>query len=116
MSAVVGPLRQIRFRDGSTQVYDPPRDTRDLRYVGCADHRPACDCREAEMAERITEMRAEAELAGMAEQAITAVLRIHARGQRGSRYCQGCRQIYPCPTRVLLAPHSWLIRFEETQR
>lgn len=112
MSAVVGPLRQIRFRDGSTQVYDPPRDTRDLRWIGCIDHHPACDCREAEMTENLTELRAEARLAEMAEQAITAVLRIHSHCP-GSRYCQGCPNVHPCPTRVLLIAHSSQIRFEE---
>ena len=50
---------------------------------------------------------------GMAAvQAITAVLRIHSHCP-GSRYCQGCPNVHPCPTRVLLIAHSSQIRFEE---
>jgi hypothetical protein len=40
-------------------IYTPPRDTCDPRYVACTDHHPACDCREAEMAENVKELRYE---------------------------------------------------------
>ena len=48
---LVGPVEVIRFMDGSTQVYTPPRDSMDIRYAACRDHHPACDCREAALAE-----------------------------------------------------------------
>jgi hypothetical protein len=55
---LVGPLPVIRFMDGSTQAYTPPRNTCDIRYAACSGHHPACDCREAELAEDIAEYRA----------------------------------------------------------
>ena len=110
MSAVVGPLRQIRFRDGSTQVYDPPRDTRDLRWIGCIDHHPACDCREAEMTENLTELRAEARLAEMAEQAITAVLRIHCTAPEAAT-ARGAPTSTPAPRASCSSPTHPSIRF-----
>jgi hypothetical protein len=61
MSAdLVGPLRRIWFNgsDGP-RYYDLPRDTRDLRYDACADHHPACPCREANIAEAFAEHMAE---------------------------------------------------------
>lgn len=59
MSAeLVGPLPVIRFMDGTRQAYTPPRNTCDIRYAACKDHHPACDCREALLAEDITEYRA----------------------------------------------------------
>ncbi|MEV0313575.1 hypothetical protein [Nonomuraea fuscirosea] len=36
-----------------------PKNTMDIRYVACGDHRTACDCREAELAEEIAELRSE---------------------------------------------------------
>lgn len=51
MTALVGPLPRITFRDGSKQVYDIPPNTCDPRYSACSDRHPACDCREAHMAE-----------------------------------------------------------------
>lgn len=59
MSAeLVGPLPVIRFMDGTRQAYAPPRSTCDIRYAACKDHHPACDCREAHLAEDIAEYRA----------------------------------------------------------
>lgn len=57
--ALVGPLPAIRFHDGTRQAYDVPRDTLDIRWAACTDHHPACDCREAELAEHIGEYHAE---------------------------------------------------------
>ncbi|MGR6915376.1 hypothetical protein ACU635_14120 [[Actinomadura] parvosata] len=34
-----------------------PKNTMDIRYVACGDHRTACDCREAELSEEISELR-----------------------------------------------------------
>lgn len=60
MSAeLVGPLPSVCFYDGSHVVYTPPKDTCDVRYKACVHHRVACDCREAEFAETVSEMRAE---------------------------------------------------------
>lgn len=63
MSAeLVGPLRRMWFADSWQQpkrYYDLPRDTRGLRYKACADHHPACDCREASIAESFAEHKAE---------------------------------------------------------
>lgn len=66
-TAVVGPLREgvIYFGGGLSWTnriaypYTPPTDTLDPRYAACTDHRPACDCREAEHAEELKEVRAE---------------------------------------------------------
>ncbi len=61
---LVGPVPTIRFQGGSRaerQAYEVPRDTMDPRYAACTEHRPACDCWEAELAEQIGEYRAEQE-------------------------------------------------------
>lgn len=56
-TALVGPLPTIHFHDGSRVTYAPPKDTCDARYKTCMHHRVACDCREAEFAEEISELR-----------------------------------------------------------
>jgi hypothetical protein len=61
LSAIIGPLRALWFNDGPRR-YDLPRDTLDERYTACAEHHPACDCREASIAEAFAENRAEAKL------------------------------------------------------
>lgn len=58
--ALVGPLPTIRFQSGARaerHAYAVPRDTMDPRYIRCADHHPACDCREAELSEQLGEYR-----------------------------------------------------------
>lgn len=40
-------------------AYDVPKNTMDPRYRACTDHRVACDCREAELAEQLGEHRLE---------------------------------------------------------
>jgi hypothetical protein len=55
---LVGPLRRVWFND-APRYYDLPRDTLDPRYEACADHHPACDCREASIAEAFAEHKAE---------------------------------------------------------
>ena len=55
---LVGPLRPVRYADGRTEWHDLPRNTLDIRYEACAIHHLACDCREAMLAEDITEYRA----------------------------------------------------------
>lgn len=58
-AALVGPLPSVRFHDGLSVAYVPPTDTCDARYKACTEHRVACDCREAEHAETVSELRAE---------------------------------------------------------
>lgn len=55
-TSLVGPIPRICFADESTQAYDAPRDTCDLRYRACREHHPACDCREATFAEHVREL------------------------------------------------------------
>lgn len=74
-TALVGPVPTIRFHDGTRIAYEPPRDTCDNRCAACRDHHPACDCREAHLAEDIGEYRAM--LRGI-ERAFREVLRDHA--------------------------------------
>lgn len=51
-------LFKVTFQDGQQRTTLPlPRNTLDLRYTACWDHRFACDCREAEWAEHLSEMR-----------------------------------------------------------
>lgn len=56
---LVGPL--IRFRGGQQLPvpHAPPAETTDPRFYACTDHHLACDCREAELGERLSEMRSE---------------------------------------------------------
>lgn len=56
--AVVGPLPTIHFGPPRHRVrlaYTVPRNTLDVRHALCTDHHPACDCREAELNERLDE-------------------------------------------------------------
>jgi hypothetical protein len=84
-----GRLRIIRSH--ATAIYDVPVDTRDPRYSACTDHRVACDCREAELAEQISELRGEYSLL---RNAIDTVLAGHPTTAGGEdRYGQ---EIKPC--------------------
>lgn len=64
---LVGPVRTVNFYGGpggslgcpASVNYDTPRDTLDPRVARCTDHRVACDCREAEHAEIVAELRYE---------------------------------------------------------
>lgn len=68
---VIGPLPdRVVFNGGEVHyrtpnalrpavVYSVPRNTLDPRYRTCRDHHVACDCREAELAEQINELRTE---------------------------------------------------------
>jgi hypothetical protein len=73
-AGLVGPLPVIRFADGTRQAYTPPRNTMDIRYAVCKDHHPACDCREALLAEDVGEYRA---MYRDLEQAILAAIKGH---------------------------------------
>ncbi len=56
-------IRPVRYRTGRVQgeEYIPPRNTCDPRWDRCVDHHVACDCREAEQAEHVDELRSELE-------------------------------------------------------
>ncbi|WP_328339481.1 hypothetical protein [Micromonospora sp. NBC_00421] len=49
----------VQFRDGSRIPYPVPPNTFDPRYIACTQHRVACDCREAELAEDRADLNAE---------------------------------------------------------
>lgn len=96
---LVGPLPTVRFHDGTKVAYDVPRDTMDPRYRPCTDHHVACDCREAEMAEQIQELRGQLR---EAQEAARQILAGHATyayeegadGERGRPVgcmCTGCQ-------------------------
>lgn len=55
---LIGPL--VYFRGRKLQIpvrHSPPQNTLDPRYRACTDHHLACDCREAEQQESLTEYR-----------------------------------------------------------
>jgi hypothetical protein len=56
---LVGPVSRIWFVGNTFQAYTPPRDTCDIRYATCREHHPACDCREAQFAEHVSELSME---------------------------------------------------------
>lgn len=64
---LVGPVETVKFMGGPTcftgphptVIYDVPASTLDHRYQSCTDHHVACDCREADLAEVIGELRSE---------------------------------------------------------
>ncbi len=56
---LVGPLRRVSFSGHVRLGVDLPRDTMDLRYRACLEHRTACDCREAMLAEDRAEFAGE---------------------------------------------------------
>lgn len=112
-SALVGPLPQIRFHDGTREVYSPPRNTVDPRYTACTDHRRACDCREAEAAENLGELRAALEEVRRLEGWAQAVGKLHQRtpGNPLTRIdrCTECGSEWPCATWKLTADADWMV-------
>lgn len=68
-SAEVAKPIVARFRGHSGPVMHLPvplpTDTMDPRWAACTDHRVACDCREAEMAENLREYRYERDQAAL---------------------------------------------------
>jgi hypothetical protein len=117
VTALVGPLPTIQFQDGTRLVYTPPGNTCDPRARVCAEHRVACDCREAEWAEMRTEWRLSAAEHRQTEQALEAVGKLHRSYQPpyGGRICYECHKEWPCPTWKLAADASWLLALMERQ-
>lgn len=82
-------------------AYRVPANTCDPRYRACTDHHVACDCREAELAEDIGELRAEFNLIRDAARRALANHQLHQlhqphglrRWERGAVplcLCSGC--------------------------
>jgi hypothetical protein len=102
MTTLVGPLPTITFQGGERaerQVYDVPRNTLDPRYALCTRHHPACDCREAELREMLTELLAESKTACDVAGRVLLGHRIYDLADRRSRdgydgaracLCSGC--------------------------
>ncbi|MEV4079189.1 hypothetical protein AB0J43_02700 [Nonomuraea fuscirosea] len=101
----------VRFRGpawNSSPIQIPlalplPKSTLDHRWRACADHHTACDCREAEMAEEISELRGDRdlligtlrdELAGHATWAYAAD---NERDEQAECKCTGCRIVRRLP-------------------
>jgi hypothetical protein len=59
---LVGPLDRVWFSGHVRLGVDLPRSTMDLRYRACVEHRTACDCREAMIAEDRAEFQGELKL------------------------------------------------------
>ena len=114
---LLAPL--VYFNDGPAVPeirYRPPGDTTDPRYAACRQHRVACDCREAHMAEDRAEMRSYRDQADRLEQGVDAVLALHAGPDEWGRCsAPGCINDYPCPTRNVLAPLSWRERMNNSR-
>lgn len=73
-TAVAGPLQCVRYANGPAEWHDLPRNTLDIRYTACGNHHLACACREAVLAEDITEYRL---MFRQLEQAILAAIKGH---------------------------------------
>jgi hypothetical protein len=106
--ALVGPLPTVRFQDGTKVAYTPPKSTMDNRWRDCTEHRVACDCREAELAEIIAELRGELDYAQQVAREVLAGHPTYAYedGPNGERevgcMCTGCqiaRKAYLLPHR-----------------
>jgi len=99
-------LAQVTFADGTKQPYDVPRSTLDPRHTLCADHHPACDCREAELHEVLREYRQEAHEADRLQKLSKAIAVLHGpklRKWTAGADCQQCWTGWPCPTITLAA-------------
>lgn len=129
MSAeLVGPLRRIPFSGERGRAFDLPADTRDLRYTACANHHPACDCREAMIREEQVDLRheltvirraASEALAGHATYDLTAES-FMAQALESDRVCPctGCsiaRAVYRSYCQPLRSPSDLWREIQEAQ-
>lgn len=108
----LGVLRQVSYSGGPQrgrvkEPGDPPRNTSDIRHQLCTHHHLACDCREAELGEQISELRSDASDSARAIDGLKAIAFLH--GPSSATYrsdlCQVCYSPWPCPTRVLIEAH-----------
>lgn len=92
---LVGPLPTITFFPRGADephriAYTVPK-TCDLRAAACTDHHPACDCREADLREAITEYREEFRLAqDVAQEVLRGHLYVRPGLGRRPRLEPGC--------------------------
>lgn len=84
------PTPIVKFRDDSTVVYAVPANTCDPRWKACTKHQVACDCREAERQEDISEYRAQ--LREVAQVAAEVLAGHDIQGDDGRPcMCTGCQ-------------------------
>lgn len=114
---LVGPLVPVMFYGGrgsfrtpyAVRYYPPlPANTCDPRVPTCLDHHTACDCREAEQAELVAELRIELQDFRRHEQAVKALALLHRpdpgrADYLGRPYCPADLQLWPCPTFALIS-------------
>jgi hypothetical protein len=104
---LVGPLEPVSFYHGTTTAlhFAPlPRNTCDPRVKTCVQHHLACDCREALLAEEITERRINHDDYHRHRDAARAVAWLHQPRREASPYCGSCGGHWPCPTFNLVRP------------
>lgn len=85
------PLKRVYFQGQHVRYANLPRNTLDLRWLACREHRLACDCREAELAEGLQEMSGELRHLG---HVFDEVLKGHATWGRNDFdrcSCTGCQ-------------------------
>ncbi|GAB3209743.1 hypothetical protein GCM10027294_25370 [Marinactinospora endophytica] len=90
----------IHFRDGTSVDYTPPADTLDPRYGECVNHHPACDCREAAVAEERSECAAAWSTLRQAVDVALAGHAVRTFGRGPECQCAGCQiaravHVYP---------------------
>lgn len=73
----------VEFHDRARVDYEVPRSSLDPRYAACVTHRVACDCREAEWAEELAELKA-------LRDAVVGAVEEVLRGHPDWCYCRGC--------------------------
>ena len=96
------PLVRFNHNPGPEIRYRPPTSTMDLRYAACTNHRVACDCREAHMAEDRAEHQYERDTNRNLIARLRSIAREHALDRSGR--CGVCFAGFagqPCTTRVL---------------
>lgn len=113
--AVWAPVVRFNDKPGPEIRYRPPRDTLDPRYSACVRHHVACDCREAELAERIAELHSLLDEDRQHQDALAAIAQLHRRASYfgGPPICEECHHGWPCPTWRLAADVSWLVQMYE---
>lgn len=80
-------------------IYTAPKNTLDPRFAACTDHHPACDCREAEFAEEIAELRYEYQAIRTAFDEVLAGHLLYDADDKPGCLCTGCQ--------IARAAHIW---------
>lgn len=103
-------LTKVTFHDGQKLAADLPRNSLDPRYALCHEHRFACDCREAELAEDRDEWRSEFQAAMKVFNQVLAGHRTFADDKSDECKCTGCEI-----ARLTHFRRSWHVRNEREQ-